>query len=79
MNHRQEIECQRMALIILSGEHPEDVGKVLVLHPELAERFRAEINKFEAERNEIPTAEQLIWLTSETLHENIRDYFEEEI
>ncbi len=78
MNHGEEIKCQYVAFIKLSKNHPKAVDKVLVLHPELADILRKEINKFEAERGCVPTADELIWLTSETLHEDIREYFSEE-
>ena len=73
-NTSEEIECQREALGIISHGDSSLVGKLLEYHNMiLAATFRSVISEFEANLDRCPSAEELIYVTSEKLKENIRN------
>ena len=74
---QDEFKCQGEALKIISHNNNDTAMKLYMYHKgEIFEKFRMLINEFEKDLDRVPTADELIWLTSERLHKNIRELFE---
>ena len=71
-----EIKCQREALDLISHGNNSLAYDLCMYHNMIiAITFRGIINQFESNLDRCPTADELIWLTSEILKENIREIF----
>lgn len=72
-NRSQEIECQRDALSIISNGDNKIVQELCMYHNMIISiSFRLIITDFENRYDRCPTADELIWITSEMLGEDIR-------
>ena len=71
-----EIKCQYEAFKIISNGDNNQVQKFIMYHNMIiAITFRNIINEFENKLNKCPSPDELIYLTSEILNENIREIF----
>lgn len=68
-----EIRCQREVFEIISHGDDKLVQDLFGYHNMiLAITFRKIITEYENKYNRVPTADELIWITSEKLKEDIR-------
>jgi hypothetical protein len=71
---QDELKCQREALNELSHGNNALAQELVMYHGMiLAATFRTVINEYEEKLNRCPTADELIYVTSEKLKENIRN------
>lgn len=73
-SHSDEIKCQYDVLKIISNGNDQLVNELILYHNMiLTVTFRNIITEYENKFNRVPSSDELIWISSEKMGENIRD------